>query len=95
MSHLLSASQIKFQFPNSDSVLFKNISIYIQHGIHVLTGRNGVGKSIFAEILAKKRQPSDGIVIHHVKVGYLSQIDNKQFWITSVYKNDYMLKSEY
>ncbi|MCV2508904.1 MAG: hypothetical protein N4Q32_00480 [Neisseriaceae bacterium] len=48
MSHLLLASQIKFQFPNSDSVLFKNISIYIQHGIHVLTGRNGVGKSIFA-----------------------------------------------
>lgn len=57
----LQASQISYQFDNGDT-LFHSITCSMTQRRVGLVGRNGVGKSLLAELLSGERQPSTGSV---------------------------------
>lgn len=70
---LIEAKEIACQFDGAESPLFANIDLNLSTSFQALIGRNGVGKSYLAAILAGKRQPSAGFVHHFCEVGYLAQ----------------------
>ncbi|MBY8040542.1 ATP-binding cassette domain-containing protein [Vibrio fluvialis] len=57
----LQATQISYQFDNGDT-LFHSITCSMTQRRVGLVGRNGVGKSLLAELLSGERQPSTGSV---------------------------------
>ncbi|WP_416776615.1 ATP-binding cassette domain-containing protein [Xenorhabdus budapestensis] len=70
---LIEARQITYQFSGEINPLFSNIDIFLHTEQHALVGRNGIGKSWLASILAQQIPPSEGSVKHFCDVGYLSQ----------------------
>ncbi|MEQ1974574.1 ATP-binding cassette domain-containing protein [Xenorhabdus sp. SGI240] len=70
---LIEARQIAYQFSGETTSLFSGIDIFLNAGQHALVGRNGIGKSWLASILAQQILPTDGSVKHFCRVGYLSQ----------------------
>ncbi|PHM56756.1 ATP-binding cassette domain-containing protein [Xenorhabdus sp. KK7.4] len=70
---LIEAKKIAHQFSGELKPLFSDIDITLHAGQHALVGRNGIGKSWLASILAKQTPPSEGSVKHFCDVGYLSQ----------------------
>ncbi|PHM61598.1 ATP-binding cassette domain-containing protein [Xenorhabdus ishibashii] len=70
---LIEARQIGHQFYGEATPLFSGIDIFLNVGQHALVGRNGIGKSWLASILAQQLPPTEGSVKHFCAVGYLSQ----------------------
>ncbi|MDR0218947.1 MAG: ATP-binding cassette domain-containing protein [Enterobacteriaceae bacterium] len=70
---LIEARQIAYQFSGEIKPLFSGIDIFLYAEHHALVGRNGIGKSWLASILAQQIPPSEGSVKHFCDVGYLSQ----------------------
>lgn len=73
MQNLIEAKQISLVFPESSSPLFSGVNLFLTDNVQALIGRNGVGKSCLAAILADRLQPSEGSVHRFCKVGYLAQ----------------------
>ena len=73
MQNLIEAKKISLVFPESSSPLFSGINLFLTDNVQALIGRNGVGKSCLAAILADRLQPSEGSVHRFCKVGYLAQ----------------------
>ncbi|CAH9064516.1 Nucleotide-binding protein ExpZ [Pseudoalteromonas holothuriae] len=59
--HILHAHNLSYQLCNGDTV-FNNLSCSISHQRTSIVGKNGIGKSILAKLLAKQLQPSQGSV---------------------------------
>ncbi|CAM3748735.1 ATP-binding cassette domain-containing protein [Xenorhabdus thuongxuanensis] len=70
---LIEARQIGYQFSGEVAPLFSGINIFLNAGQHALVGRNGIGKSWLASILAQQIPPTEGNVKHFCDVGCLSQ----------------------
>ncbi|PHM25996.1 ATP-binding cassette domain-containing protein [Xenorhabdus ehlersii] len=70
---LIEARQIAYQFSGETTPLFSGIDIFLNAEQHALVGRNGIGKSWLASILAQQTLPTEGSVRHFCEVGYLSQ----------------------
>ncbi|OTA21816.1 hypothetical protein Xbed_00064 [Xenorhabdus beddingii] len=70
---LIEAKQIAHQFSGDAKPLFSDIDMFLNAEQHALVGRNGIGKSWLASILAKQIPSSAGSVKHFCDVGYLSQ----------------------
>ncbi|MBE8596395.1 ATP-binding cassette domain-containing protein [Xenorhabdus sp. BG5] len=70
---LIEARQIAYQFSGETTPLFSGIDIFLNAEQHALVGRNGIGKSWLASILAQQIFPTEGSVKHFCEVGYLSQ----------------------
>ncbi|BET97917.1 ATP-binding cassette domain-containing protein [Xenorhabdus taiwanensis] len=70
---LIEARQIAYQFSGETMPLFSGIDIFLNAEQHALVGRNGIGKSWLASILAQQILPTEGSVRHVCEVGYLSQ----------------------
>ncbi|OKP03049.1 ATP-binding cassette domain-containing protein [Xenorhabdus eapokensis] len=70
---LIEARQIAYQFSGETTPLFSDINIFLNAEQHALVGRNGIGKSWLASILAQQILPTEGSVRHFCEVGYLSQ----------------------
>lgn len=70
---ILHAEDISFHLPGQTAPLFDGISIDLPDRPHALVGRNGVGKSVLARLLAGLLRPSGGTVIRPEKVSYLPQ----------------------
>ncbi len=70
---LIEAKNIACQFDGEPKPLFSGIDINLTIGQQVLVGRNGIGKSWLAAILAGRYLPSEGTVQRFCDVGYLSQ----------------------
>ncbi|CDG20345.1 putative ATPase component of ABC transporters with duplicated ATPase domains [Xenorhabdus poinarii G6] len=70
---LIEARKMTYQFPGESMPLFSGIDMFINAEQHALIGRNGVGKSWLASILAQQIRPTEGSVKHFCDVGYLSQ----------------------
>ncbi|WP_282608679.1 ABC-F family ATP-binding cassette domain-containing protein [Pelagibius sp. Alg239-R121] len=68
----IAARSISFHFDDG-RFLFENLDIALGPQLCGLVGRNGVGKSVLAQILAGRRPPSDGRVVRRASVGYLPQ----------------------
>ncbi|SFU66917.1 ATP-binding cassette domain-containing protein [Xenorhabdus koppenhoeferi] len=72
-SVLIEAKHLTLQFPGESVPLFSGINMFLTTGQQALVGRNGIGKSCLAAILAGKMMPSEGYVHRFCDVGYLSQ----------------------
>ncbi|MDX7986589.1 ABC-F family ATP-binding cassette domain-containing protein [Xenorhabdus sp. 12] len=70
---LIEARQITYQFSGEATPLFSGIDMFLSAEQHALIGRNGIGKSWLASILAQQMLPTEGSVKHFCDVGYLSQ----------------------
>ncbi|CBJ82584.1 putative ATPase component of ABC transporters with duplicated ATPase domains [Xenorhabdus bovienii str. Jollieti] len=70
---LIEAKQIAYQFSGEIIPLFSGIDMVLNAEQHALVGRNGIGKSWLASILARQIPPTEGSVNHFRDVGYLSQ----------------------
>ncbi|MEQ2026568.1 ATP-binding cassette domain-containing protein [Xenorhabdus szentirmaii] len=70
---LIEAKQIAYQFSSEAAPLFSGVDMFLNAEQHALVGRNGIGKSWLASILAQKISPTEGGVRHFCDVGYLSQ----------------------
>lgn len=70
---LVQASNISLQFDNGDK-LFSGISCRLHAKRVGLVGRNGVGKSLFASILAKQIAPTQGAVILQARTQVYTQL---------------------
>ncbi|CEE93650.1 putative ATPase component of ABC transporters with duplicated ATPase domains [Xenorhabdus nematophila str. Anatoliense] len=70
---MIEARQIAYQFPGEVTPLFSGIDMFLNAEQHALVGRNGIGKSWLASVLAQQISPTEGSVKHFCDVGYLSQ----------------------
>lgn len=73
---VIQAHKISYQFNNGD-VLFENISCTLSARRVGLVGRNGIGKSYFADMLAQKRTPTSGSVVTSASVACYSQLPSR------------------
>lgn len=55
-------------------VLFEDLNFVLGPGLTALTGRNGMGKSLLADLLAGHRQPTSGTIERHGRVAYCPQL---------------------
>lgn len=70
---VIQANKISYQFDNGE-VLFTDISCSLTSRRTGLVGRNGIGKSYLADILAQKRQPSSGHMVGSISFACYSQL---------------------
>ena len=68
----IAAHAISFQFDDG-RVLFENLDFALGSKRYGLVGRNGIGKSILAQVLAGRRTPSSGRVERRGSIGFLPQ----------------------
>lgn len=73
MQNLIEAKRLTLKFVDAPSALFSGINLFLTNEIQALIGRNGVGKSCLAAILADKLTPNEGDVHRFCTVGYLAQ----------------------
>lgn len=73
----ISVQNLTYRFDNGDT-LFSNLSFTLDNKITGLVGRNGVGKSILAALLAGERAPYSGSVFTCCRVAWLRQIGAKE-----------------
>lgn len=71
-SAALAAHGVSFQFDDG-SVLFGDLNFALGPRCYGLVGRNGVGKSLLAQILAGRKEPTSGWIERHAAVGFLTQ----------------------
>ncbi len=69
----ISALSIGYTFADSGVTLFSDLSFVLERRTHALIGRNGVGKSVLARLLAGKLEPSSGSIQKACRVGFLPQ----------------------
>lgn len=73
MQNLIEAKQLSLNFSDSPLPLFSRIDLFLTDELQALIGRNGVGKSYLAAILADKLKPSEGSVHRFCNIGYMAQ----------------------
>lgn len=69
---LVSLNQLSFQFANGETI-FNALNLQFDHVPTAIVGRNGVGKSLLARLIAGQLQPTSGSVSSAVPVMYVSQ----------------------
>lgn len=72
MSKFLQLNQLSYSLPNG-STIFSDLTYTFSESITALIGRNGVGKSLLAQIMAGRLLPTQGSCINSDLVYYLSQ----------------------
>lgn len=70
---LIQAKAISLQLPRQANALFADIDLTLHQQVYALVGRNGVGKSLLANILAGNLTPTTGNIQRFGTVGYLPQ----------------------
>lgn len=70
---LIQAKAISLQLPQQANALFADIDLTLHQQTYALVGRNGVGKSLLANILAGNLTPTTGDIQRFGSVGYLPQ----------------------
>ncbi|MFA7552615.1 MAG: ABC-F family ATP-binding cassette domain-containing protein [Spongiibacteraceae bacterium] len=58
---------------NNGNYLFRDLNVILPNHIQGLTGRNGAGKSVLAELLIGQRQPHTGQIQRYCSIGLLPQ----------------------
>jgi ATPase subunit of ABC transporter with duplicated ATPase domains len=69
---LVSLNQSSFQFANGETI-FDELNLTFDHQPTAIVGRNGVGKSVLARLIAGQLQPTAGHVIRYATVHYVAQ----------------------
>jgi ATPase subunit of ABC transporter with duplicated ATPase domains len=71
-SPLVSLQQVSFHFDDG-AVLFDSLSLTFDHARAAIAGRNGMGKSVLARLIAGELAPSAGAIEHHGSVAFVAQ----------------------
>ncbi len=71
-SAALAAHGVSFQFDDG-GVLFEDLDFALGPRCYGLVGRNGIGKSVLAQILAGRKEPTSGWIERHATLGFLPQ----------------------
>jgi len=74
----LQVNKLSYQLDNGIK-LFENISFTLPQGLTGLVGRNGVGKSLLASIIAKEIEPTSGSVSSELTVLSFNQYNSIHF----------------
>lgn len=69
---LVSLNQLGFQFANGETI-FTALNLKFDHTPTAIVGRNGVGKSVLARLIAGHLQPTSGSVTRTVAATYVAQ----------------------
>ncbi|MBT9263606.1 ATP-binding cassette domain-containing protein [Pseudomonas sp. MG-9] len=69
---LVSLNQTAFRFANGETI-FSDLNLQFDHLHTAIVGRNGVGKSVLARLIAGRLQPTAGSVTCAVTVAYVAQ----------------------
>ena len=69
---LVSLHQTAFQFANGETI-FNNLNLQFDHTPTAIVGRNGVGKSVLARLIAGRLQPTAGSVTCTAAAAYVAQ----------------------
>ncbi|TFA86521.1 MULTISPECIES: ABC-F family ATP-binding cassette domain-containing protein [unclassified Pseudomonas] len=69
---LVSLNQLGFQFANGETI-FTALNLKFDHTPTAIVGRNGVGKSVLARLIAGFWQPTSGSVTRAVATTYVAQ----------------------
>lgn len=69
---LVSLNQTAFRFANGETV-FNDLNLQFDHLHTAIVGRNGVGKSVLARLIAGRLQPTAGSVTCAVTLAYVAQ----------------------
>lgn len=69
---LVSLNQLGFQFANGETI-FTALNLKFDHTPTAIVGRNGVGKSVLARLIAGQWQPTTGSVTRSVTTTYVAQ----------------------
>lgn len=69
---LVSLNQTSFQFANGETI-FNDLNLQFDHTHTAIVGRNGVGKSVLAKLIAGHLQPTAGSVTCTAAVAYVAQ----------------------
>ncbi|AXJ05295.1 ABC transporter ATP-binding protein [Pseudomonas fluorescens] len=69
---LASLNQLGFQFANGETI-FTALNLKFDHTPTAIVGRNGVGKSVLARLIAGHWQPTSGSVTRAVATAYVAQ----------------------
>ncbi|HCT05240.1 MAG TPA: ABC transporter ATP-binding protein, partial [Pseudomonas sp.] len=69
---LVSLHHVCFQFANGETLL-EDLDLSIDHTPTGIVGRNGLGKSILAQLIARRLAPSSGTVEGTATVAYVAQ----------------------
>ena len=64
MSKSITVGNVKFQYPGSETLVLKGLSLEIKHGQHVaIVGENGAGKTTLVKLLTGLYQPTSGEIL--------------------------------
>jgi ATPase subunit of ABC transporter with duplicated ATPase domains len=69
---LVSLNQLGFQFANGET-LFDQLNLQFDQVPTAIVGRNGVGKSVLAQLIANRLQPTAGSIHRTTLVAYVAQ----------------------
>ncbi|CAI8901131.1 ABC-F family ATP-binding cassette domain-containing protein [Pseudomonas serboccidentalis] len=69
---LVSLNQTAFRFANGETI-FNDLNLQFDHLHTAIVGRNGVGKSVLARLIAGRLQPTAGSVTCAVTLAYVAQ----------------------
>ncbi|MBC8998672.1 ABC-F family ATP-binding cassette domain-containing protein [Pseudomonas sp. N40(2020)] len=69
---LVSLNQLGFQFANGETI-FNDLNLTFDHLPTAIVGRNGVGKSVLARLIAGQLRPTTGSVVSSFTAHYVSQ----------------------
>ncbi|VVO23645.1 ABC-F family ATP-binding cassette domain-containing protein [Pseudomonas fluorescens] len=69
---LVSLNQVGLQFANGET-LFDSLTLGFDHGPTGIVGRNGMGKSLLAQLIAGQLAPSFGTITRFADVAYVAQ----------------------
>lgn len=68
----LHARNLTYALPDGRA-LFSNLELVLHHGACALVGRNGIGKSVLARLLAGQLPPTQGHIERHGSIAYVAQ----------------------
>jgi len=69
---LVSLNQLGFQFADGKTI-FNALNLKFDHTPTAIVGRNGVGKSVLAQLIAGRLQPTNGSVVCSATSAYVAQ----------------------
>ncbi|TCW81421.1 ABC transporter ATP-binding protein [Burkholderia sp. SRS-46] len=69
---LVALHHVSFRFDNGVT-LFDSLDLTLDRTPTGIVGRNGIGKSMLAQLIAGQRMPSTGTIDRHVPVAYVAQ----------------------
>ncbi|MFW9078554.1 ABC-F family ATP-binding cassette domain-containing protein [Pseudomonas sp. P2757] len=78
---LVSLNQLGFQLADGQTI-FTALNLQFDHTPTAIVGRNGVGKSLLARLLAGSLQPTSGSVVSSVAIAYVPQNFIHEPWQT-------------